>query len=121
MKEHLLVVVEPGPARRPHRRPILERQHDVPAERDDAVDEEDRKRGQEEAPDEQGLAHTLAREKARAAGRFRTGGSRAHPQIPSLSSPALSRRSRSKRPAFPVEAAGPSPAMTRREVLMPSG
>ena len=100
MKEHLLVMVEPGPARRPHRRPVLERQHEVPAERDDAVEQEDRKRGQEEAPDEHRLAHTLAREKAGAAGSFRDDRGGAHPQIPSLSSPALSRRSRSNGPLF---------------------
>ena len=59
VEQHLLVVVEPGQSRRAHRRPLLERQHSVPDQREDAVEEEDRERGREEAPDQHGLSRPL--------------------------------------------------------------
>ena len=60
VEQHLLVVVEAGPAGRFQRRPVLHRQQHVPAERQHAIEEEDRQRRQQEAGNERQLARALA-------------------------------------------------------------
>src|SRR5258708_31153099 len=60
VEQHLLVVIDADPFGRLEWRPRLERQKHVPAERQDAVEEEDRQRRHEEAGDERQLPRPLA-------------------------------------------------------------
>ena len=55
VEQHLLVVIDADPGRRLERRPRLERQQHVPAERQEAVEKEDRQRRRKEAGDERQL------------------------------------------------------------------
>src|SRR5262249_39648652 len=51
--QQVLVVVEAGGLGLGERRPVLERQDQVPDHRDDAIQQEDRQRRRKEAPEEQ--------------------------------------------------------------------
>src|SRR4029453_7435650 len=62
VEKHLLVVLEADELRGLERRPGMHRQPRVPAQRQDAVEEEDRERRQQEAHDECGLPCPLALE-----------------------------------------------------------
>ena len=62
VEQHLLVVLEPDPLAGFSGDQVLERKPDVPAERQDAVEEEDRQRRQQEAGHQRQLARALAAE-----------------------------------------------------------
>ena len=70
--KHVLVLVEAGPADRPERRPVRERQRDVPEKRNDAIEQENRERRRQEAPDQRRPADALSRQAGRTIGERRS-------------------------------------------------